>query len=271
VVEVFTPDGAADNARFFIGSNSSLELSSSFLLAGDCGLPNPTTTTAIGFPNMHIVLDAIGNRPQAPACGSITITQSSSQNIQPGDTAACLHDDHRSHAENSYYRAFDLASLGAPDGLEVCQVQFGVDTASGSYESQPVFVKLYTSSPLFPGGFPGSLSLIGFGAAFVSDLDNGTVVSVPVTGTAPAGSQLVVEVNTPDGIVENNKFFIGANSDPQSGPSYLRADDCGVANPIDTSAIGFPNMHVVINAIGNPPAAEGVIFADGFETAPSGP
>jgi hypothetical protein len=77
-----------------------------------------------------------------------------------------------------------------------------------------------------------------------------TVVNIPVTGSAPAGSELVVEVLTPDGAAAGNSFFIGSNAAAETGPSYLRAPACGVNNPTTTAAIGFPNMHIVMNVNG---------------------
>jgi hypothetical protein len=71
-----------------------------------------------------------------------------------------------------------------------------------------------------------------------------------VTGTAAAGSELVVEVFTPDGTAAGNLIFIGSNASAETGPSYLRAPDCGITTPSTTSAIGFPNMHIVMNVIG---------------------
>ncbi|HEY6942204.1 hypothetical protein [Dokdonella sp.] len=202
-----------------------------------------------------------------PACGSITITQSSTQTITPSNSVAC--NNGTSHTDNSYFRAFDLASLGAPNGLDVCEVQFGVEQATGASGTQPVTVNLYTSDPLFPNGFPGSLTAIGTATADVPNAASGTIYSVPVTGSAPAGSQLVVEVFTPDGSAAPNLFFIGSNTDAESGPSYLAAADCGLSAPADTASIGFPTMHIVLNAIGNAPGGDDVIFADGFDGVPT--
>jgi hypothetical protein len=112
-----------------------------------------------------------------------------------------------------------------------------------------VTVRLYTSSSAFPTGFPGSLTQIG--TATVQVADQGlTILNIPVTGSAPAGSELVVEVFTPDGRPTGTLFFIGSNAGGQTGPSFLSAADCGVTVPTTTAAIGFPNMHIVMNVNG---------------------
>ena len=51
---------------------------------------------------------------------------------------------------------------------------------------------------------------------------------IPVTGTAPPGSELVVDVASVDGSLELAGFLIGSNSDGQTGPGYITAPACGI-------------------------------------------
>jgi subtilisin-like proprotein convertase family protein len=207
-----------------------------------------------------------------------TITESSSQAITSLNSVSC--NNGVGHTDNSYYRAFTLSSFGIGTAWNVMSVDIGVEDAfaggavpSGAAPNissnkvgstkvgvpnatQPITVNLYTSSMPFPTGFPGSLTLIGTTSTTVAD-QSSTIINVPVTGTAPAGSQLVVEVFTPDGEAAGNLFFIGSNASPETGPSYLRAPACGVTNPTTTAALGFPNMHIVMNVNGCTPAAGG--------------
>ena len=62
-MEVMNPDGVAAGNMFFIGSNASAETGPSYLSAADCGIPDPTPTGDIGFPNMHIVFNVNGTCP----------------------------------------------------------------------------------------------------------------------------------------------------------------------------------------------------------------
>jgi subtilisin family serine protease len=64
VMEVMTPDGVAAGNDFFVGSNASAETAPSYLSAADCGLPDPTPTGDIGFPDMHIVFNVNGTCPR---------------------------------------------------------------------------------------------------------------------------------------------------------------------------------------------------------------
>lgn len=77
VVEVFTPDGTTAGNLFFIGSNNAGESAPSYLEAADCGITTPTTTTAIGFPDMQFVMNVRGTPQGGGGTGNLTITPSS--------------------------------------------------------------------------------------------------------------------------------------------------------------------------------------------------
>jgi len=211
----------------------------------------------------------------SPQGGCTTITQSTSQAIVDNNSVSC--NNGVGHTDNSYWRAFSLPTFGILGAFDVQSVDIGVELAlaggarpspgkpsigpnkSGATKGkgttapggtgQPLTVRLYTSSSAFPSGFPGSLTMIGSTSISVADQAD-TILNIPVTGTAAAGSQLVVEVFTPDGEVAGNLFFIGSNTAPETGPSYLSAADCGVTTPTTTTAIGFPSMHIVMNVNG---------------------
>ena len=232
------------------------------------------TCTVDGFSN--------GAAPTGQCQNPVTITHSSSQAITPLNSVSC--NDGIGHTDNSYYRAFTLSSFGITTAFDVQSIDIGIEEASSnalgapkgapkraagkssiSHKSktsapggvgQPATVNIYTSNQPFPTGFPGSLTLIGTAMINVAD-QTLTVINVPITGTAAAGSELVVEVFTPDGSAAGNLFFIGSNASAETGPSYLRAADCGVTTPTTTAAIGFPNMHIVMNVNGCPQAAPG--------------
>ena len=183
-------------------------------------------------------------QPLGTACGSITLTQSSSQAITALNSVSCNAGG--LHADNSYFRSFPLAA-----DINVCEVQFGIETATGAGGTQPVTVNLYTGTGAFPGTFPGSYTQIGTANISVPD-QAATIFPASISALATAGSNLVVEVFTPDGQTTGNSFFFGTNAAGESGPSYLQAATCGVNTPATTASIGFPNMQLVMNVIGNP-------------------
>ncbi len=142
------------------------------------------------------------------------------------------------------------AFVGA-NPYNVTSVSFGIEQATGAGGTQPVTVRLYMSNQPFPAGFPGSLTQIGIANINVPDSASNTVFNVPITATVPANAELVMEVFTPNGETTGNLLFAGSNADPESAPSYLSAADCGITTPTTTSAIGFPNMHLVFNVNGS--------------------
>ncbi|HEY1252763.1 MAG TPA: hypothetical protein VGH97_16410 [Thermoanaerobaculia bacterium] len=183
--------------------------------------------------------------PQAPACGPTTLTESGTLTVTPGNSVACTSGGF--HTDNHYWRAFDLTSLGITTDFTVCAVTIGVEEAASGSGSQPITVNLYTSDPAFPAG---TLTPIGTSATTVDD-QTLSLVTFPVSGSAPKGSQLVVEVFTPNGSDGGNAFFIGSNADPETAPSYISASDCGVPTPVPTADIGVPNMHIVMTVDGD--------------------
>ncbi len=177
-----------------------------------------------------------------------TITHSVSQDIVSFNSVSC--NDGTAHTDNSYLRVFDLAAFGITNNFDVTEVQIGIEDATSGSGSQPLDVNLYTMiDPLAPLTF-GNLSLIGTASAPVADQAL-TLLTVPVAGSAPAGSVLVVEVFTPDGAAGGNLLYIGSNPFGQTAPSYLAAVACGLSEPLDTAAIGFPDMHIVMNVTGD--------------------
>ena len=203
---------------------------------GDVATPTPTPT------------------PPPGSCPA-TITQSSSQTITLLNSVSCNAGG--VHRDNSYYRAFNLANLGITTVYNVSSVSFGVEQAiagAGNGGVQPITVNLYANNgAAFPNG---TLTPIGTANVMLPDTATGTVFSVPVVAAVPAGTlELVYEVFSPDGTTRGgNSFFIGSNTSAQTGPSYLRAPDCGITTPTTTAAVGFPNMRIVMNVQGSCPA-----------------
>ncbi len=156
-----------------------------------------------------------------------------------------------------------MTNFGITEDFNISMVEIGVEQAIGNGGTQPITVYLYTSSSAFPTGYPGSLTQIGTANINVPDQAL-TLFQIPVVGTAPAGSELVVEIFTPDGQTTNNSFYIGSNNLGQSGPSYLMAADCGVTVPTDVAAIGFPGMHIVMNVTGETGGGGGNTFFENF-------
>jgi subtilisin family serine protease len=186
-----------------------------------------------------------------PAQDEITITHSASQSIVELNSVACSPDGGFSTTENAYLRHFVLDDFDITDDFEVSEVSFAVESLS---VAQAVTVNLYTMvNPAGPFVY-GNFELIGSADADLA-AQSMTLVSVPVTGTAPAGSTLVVEVDVPD-MSGAGAFFIGSNTAGQTAPSYIRSASCGINEPTDLADINLPGMHVVMNVTGTPGGGE---------------
>ena len=93
----------------------------------------------------------------------------------------------------------------------ITSVSFGIETANaaGTGTTQPINVRLYTQTTgTFPGGTRTQRATT---TVNVADQAN-TVLDVPLVAVVPAGTtQLIMEVNSPDGQAAGHSFFIGSN------------------------------------------------------------
>jgi hypothetical protein len=179
-----------------------------------------------------------------PSSVGVTLTHSASQAIQAGNSVACSPDGGFTTTENGYLRTFTLEDFGVFSDFDVTEVSFGIESLSAV--SQTLTVNLFTldAEPFIYD----NMTLIG-SADTTLDPQALTLVTVPVTGTAPEGSTLVVEIDAPT-VAGIGGFFIGSNNEGQTAPSYLRSASCGLPEPTDTADVGAPGMHIVMNVTG---------------------
>ena len=243
VAHSFTGGTAVGNDLYVVGGFDGVTGDTNIVEKSHCGpgggspTPTPTATaTPTGSPG--------GNCPA-------TITQSTSQAIVDGNSVAC--NNGFGTTENHYWRAFNMSDFTGGQEYDVTSVSFGIESAvSGTGTGQPLTVNLYVESGApFPNGTRTKIATSGE-INIPDQVDS--IFTVPLIATVPAGTlELVMEVTTPDGTAVGNLFFIGSNPDPQTGLSYLSADDCGVPDPTPTGDLGFPDMHIVLNVNGSCP------------------
>lgn len=197
----------------------------------------------------------------------LTVNQSSS-NTPTAGSVSC--NSGGLHADNSYWRAFNLAPLALSGPFTVTNVSFGIESAdaAGTGTTQPVTVNIYEQTA---GTFPGGTRVLRGTQTFNVPDQALTVFTGALTTPAviPANAVMVMEVFTPSGQVAGHRFFIGSNAAAQTGPSYLSAAACGISTPTDVAAIGFPNMHIIMNASGTYPAAGGTVTGGTFLWTPA--
>src|SRR5690606_21933208 len=170
--------------------------------------------------------------PPSLLADGTTITHSSSQDVAPGNSVACTG------GQTKWLRTFTLEDFDIQGEFAVTNVSFGVETVSAATTGT---VNLYE--------LDGDLEYANMELLGTAEVDlepqQLTMVDVPVTGTASAGSTLVVEV-----IDEAGSWFIGSNAEPETAPSYLASDDCDTPEPTEIAHLGFPDMHTVLNVTG---------------------
>ena len=225
-------------------SASSIFFAASFRAAPAKSLPD-TDSIPMALPEPPALpAPAIGvAAAPSPACVPV-ITQSTSQDITttsdacsrpaptqmppPPTPPAGTYDNH-------YWRAFNMGAFTGGAQYDVSSVSFGVQV---EFTSQSVTVRLYTNNgEPFPAG---TRTQIAAGTVNVTPEQSGTVVTMPLVATVPAGTtELVMELFTPDSF--SPFVYAGANSAHETGSSYW---SCGNSTP------QVINRHIVFNIYG---------------------
>ncbi|HEU0033387.1 MAG TPA: hypothetical protein VFQ53_22300 [Kofleriaceae bacterium] len=187
--------------------------------------------------------------PLIDAAVSVTLTQTTSSTNTASNSVTCPN------GENSWYRVFSLADHGITGPFFINQVTFGAQEAGGSPVLQ-IKVGTYTGAL---GGTTIDLSKVtNLNSATMTipnTNDPGNNVVVPITATAPAGSNVIVEIFNPSN-TSTKFFFIGASNAGETKPGYVRGPSCNdsggtpITTPRSTASIGFPASNLNINLTG---------------------
>jgi hypothetical protein len=169
----------------------------------------------------------------------ITLSQTTSNTPVTGDSFAC----HVSNItrENSYYRVFTLADHNITTTLHVTQIDFGIqDASAGTGTKQAAQLKIGTYGVPPTGTTLDLMQVRPINSVSIQIPDGASRMTVPITGDIPPTTSLIVELAIPDGTTTGigNIFFIGANTQGERKPGYLRAPNCGFSTPKSMTAIG---------------------------------
>src|SRR6266850_4874470 len=192
------------------------------------GVPHlPQRSSTTGFTNAYGTVPVVSKKSliapfllNRPVGCPATITQSTSDVIEQGDSVSC--NNGFESTENHYWRAFNMNEFTGGLAYNVTSLDMGIETAtSGGITLNSITVNIYANhgSP-FPGGDWQS-NLVGTsGPIDIPDQSLTFPVNIPVTATVEAGAlELVLEVVGADGQGLGNLMFIGANSSPETGLS----------------------------------------------------
>lgn len=158
--------------------------------------------------------------------------------------------------ENSYYRVFPLADHQITTAFHITQVTFQVERATSPAGNQPATVKVGTYAGTVGAATLNQAQVTPLGQAAITIPNGATSVVTPVAMftpssiTVPAGSNLIAEVFIPDGLNQQNIFFIGSNNGGETRPGYIRAPICNVPDPSTYATIGQPQIQILLSVTG---------------------
>ncbi len=193
-------------------------------------------TSDIGQKAMHQFGETLG----VESCGSETLTQSTNETFINSSSVWCGTLDH--NAETSLARSF----VAAADLTLKC-VTFGIRENIGGAAN--VNVRVLVGSPT---SAYADLTLVSETVVAVADNTAFALFTSEIGDVQiPAGSQYIVELNTPTRVPglggDGGLLSFGTNTLGQSGTTYMRASECSVNDFVDVASVGFGDRHLVMS------------------------
>ncbi|MCH7785400.1 MAG: proprotein convertase P-domain-containing protein, partial [Bacteroidetes bacterium] len=189
----------------------------------------------------------------------ITLTYNTDNIITAGNSVACPGGD------NFQARFFLLdIDFGITTEFTITDGEIGVQSVDATFD---VTVNVIAADASFPTGYPGAGTLLGSEAVNIPGGSDLSIVNYTFTTpvVVPAGTQfLIVEVvQQLTGIT----FFIGGTAG-ETADSWLASVNCGLAEYLTTTAIGFPDAHYYITVTGDTAGGGGggPVVAHGWES-----
>jgi len=155
--------------------------------------------------------------------------------------------------ENQWLRRYSpSANCGVVDHMLVSHVNYGIQGATNPSGSQTIFVRAYE----IPSGAPlayGNMTLLSEVAEQIADQGQSLrSVAFPTVACVSPGNDLVLEIASITPIAPGVSFRPAGNDLGQTGPSYIAAAGCGITEPTDLAAIGFPTVCLILDPIYRP-------------------
>ena len=198
--------------------------------------------------------------PDASGSGggsSKTLSETTSTTIVANNSIACSNANTGLTEQNTYYRVFSLSSFGITTPFQVTSVTFQVEYA----------VSVPTST-LTVGTYSGTVGGTTLTAADIAAVQTDSTVSipnaddddpppnpgtvtVPISATIPAGSNVAVELAVPAG----GTFYIGTSSSGESDPGYVSSSGTGAcsppgATPTSMTSLGSGSEDILLTVTG---------------------
>ncbi len=187
-----------------------------------------------------VTVDEPGEPPTESAPGgTISLTQNASYDLNADLIANCNHlddDELIAHAENRYFRVFDLASHAIQGDFLVENIVIGVALAEGSEDcdaggdgcEQPLLFSVGAQPE--PGAPVPEQADVDQFSVRIPDLEDDHVRIEEFNRVIPEGSALYVELEVPDGEdalgERHNLFLAGMNDDDEAEATYFSSPGC---------------------------------------------
>lgn len=162
---------------------------------------------------------------------------------------ACANSDARTTGDNIYLREYNLEDYGITNSLEITGAEIGI----GTFERGPIVVMVQIFDfDGFPYGFdinnlPPALIAQGFE---INESMAGEIVRIefddPVT--VDSSANLVIGIFEP---YHEAAYFYMGTGDEETKASFLASEACGISEPVEVGAIGFPQSMHIINIVGD--------------------
>jgi len=193
------------------------------------------------------IVDSIfANGFEGGTTGPATLSQVTDSTPVAQNSIACGHQDESTTTENQYWRRYYFADYAITGAIHVNSVDVSIEQVLGTPN---LTVTLYTIPHTITVDTIDVGQLTQIGQVVVTTPPDAmmTSVNVPITGTIADtnGNDLVVEVSTDDGANDGTAFYIGSTTSPETHPSFISSASCGIDDPVTTSSIGYPDMHVI--------------------------
>lgn len=169
------------------------------------------------------------------------LTQNSQHNIWVGNSAACTTSGPGTIHNNSFLRVFDTDDHNVMDTVFFVYIELGVESTSGG--NYDLIGRVHQLNGVLQ--FSNMSVMAADTAAVYPDSTIYKMIIPMQDGYALPGDTLVCEVFAPlNGAIT---FFPGSNPYVESGPSYLAASGCGMAEPTTYASIGYTQVKLVLN------------------------
>lgn len=171
--------------------------------------------------------------------------------IQPGGISCTTGPPSNFATDNQWLRRYSpAAGCGVTGAIIVEGVTFAVENSSSPDSAgQPIVLRAY-SIPEGASLTYGNMSLLTEEEQIVPDGQDQIITTrFASPRVLTLGYDLVIEVAKTTAATEEFVYFPGSNGLGQTAPCYIASASCGIAEPTDLAAIGFPNTHLILDPV----------------------